>query len=55
MKILWKDEHFHQIITPKLTSDMIENVHVDDYGNIWVGTLEGLNNIKDPLRLSSMD
>jgi len=30
----------------KLTSDMIECIHVDNENNIWVGTLNGLNKLK---------
>lgn len=29
-----------------LTSNMIENLHVDDSGNLWAGTLNGLNKIQ---------
>jgi len=44
--LLWKGDFFHQITTADgLTSDLIENVHADEQGNIWAGTLAGLNKI----------
>ena len=43
---LWKGDDIQQFTTTEgLTSDMIENVHVDEQGNIWVGTLNGLNRL----------
>jgi len=43
---LWKDNYFKQFTKANgLSSDMIENVHVDASGTIWVGTLEGLSKI----------
>ena len=44
--VLWKDSTFQQIDeSVGLTADMIECVHVDSADRIWVGTLEGLNQI----------
>ncbi|MEN0003822.1 MAG: histidine kinase, partial [Bacteroidota bacterium] len=44
--LLWKDSYFKQLTTEKgLSSNMLENVHVDEKDQIWVGTLEGLNRI----------
>ena len=44
---LWKDADI-QTITSKdgLSTDMIENLYVDENDNIWAGTLNGLNRIK---------
>ena len=45
--LLWKGNDLVQIRKRDgLTSDNIENVHVDNQGHIWVGTLEGLNRIE---------
>ncbi len=44
--LLKKGDFFHQIDSKDgLTTDMIENVYVDEWDNIWVGTLNGLNKI----------
>ncbi|MCO6492017.1 MAG: histidine kinase [Phaeodactylibacter sp.] len=44
--LLWKQGLFHQLTTSEgLSSDMIENIHVDGQGRIWAGTLQGLNRI----------
>lgn len=44
--IRWQGETILQISTDEgLTSDMIEDVHVDEQGILWVGTLNGLNKI----------
>ncbi|MCB0634028.1 MAG: histidine kinase, partial [Lewinella sp.] len=44
--VLWKGEKVQQIATQNgLTSNMLEDVHVDEQGVIWVGTLNGLNKI----------
>ncbi len=44
--VLWKEDYFHQITSSDgLTSDMLENVFVDEQNQIWAGTLEGLNKI----------
>ncbi len=44
--VLWKDKWFKEITEANgLTSDMIENIYVDEKGVIWVGTLLGLNKI----------
>ena len=46
---LWKGDFLHQITTADgLTSDLISNVHVDEKGNIWAGTMAGLNKISKP-------
>ena len=43
-----KDDLFKQIDSKNgLTADMIENVYVDEWDHIWVGTLNGLNKISD--------
>ncbi|MEO1624511.1 MAG: two-component regulator propeller domain-containing protein [Bacteroidota bacterium] len=45
--LLWRDTQLVQIDQSKgLTADMIEKIHVDVHQNIWVGTLNGLNRIK---------
>lgn len=45
--VLWKGSDFFSIRQADgLSANMIENVHVDDRDNIWVGTLAGLNKIK---------
>lgn len=45
--LLKKNENLSSITSAnKLTSDMIECVHVDEEDNIWVGTLNGLNKLK---------
>ncbi len=42
--LLWKGNYFQQFTKADgLSSDMIENIHVDSFGKIWAGTLEGLN------------
>lgn len=44
--VRWKGEDILQISTEDgLTSNMIEDVHVDEKGVLWVGTLNGLNKI----------
>lgn len=44
--ICWKEDDIRQITqVDGLTSNMIEDVHTDVHGNIWVGTLNGLNKI----------
>lgn len=44
--LLWKEGLFHQLTTNDgLVSDMLENIHVDEQGRIWAGTLQGLNRI----------
>jgi ligand-binding sensor domain-containing protein/two-component sensor histidine kinase len=44
--ILWKDTTFTEITKEDgLTSNMIENIYVDEKGVIWVGTLMGLNRV----------
>ncbi|MCB0594697.1 MAG: hypothetical protein KDD28_11440, partial [Phaeodactylibacter sp.] len=42
----WKGEDILQITTDDgLTANMIEDVHVDENGILWVGTLNGLNKV----------
>jgi len=42
--LLWKENDLKQLTKADgLTSDMIENIHVDASGKIWAGTLAGLN------------
>lgn len=44
--LFWKENKFHQLTTTEgLTSNMLENIYVDDKDRIWVGTIEGLNKI----------
>lgn len=44
--IHWKGDRITQLSTEDgLTSNMIEDVHVDEAGVLWVGTLNGLNKI----------
>jgi ligand-binding sensor domain-containing protein/signal transduction histidine kinase len=44
--LLWKGDQFTEITTTDgLTSNMIENIYVDEKGVIWVGTLMGLNRV----------
>ena len=44
--VLWKENDLQQLTTKNgLTSNMLENVYVDEQDQIWVGTLEGLNKI----------
>ena len=44
--LLWKDSTLQQLTTDEgLSTNMLENVHVDEQDRIWVGTLEGLNEI----------
>ncbi|MCB9051271.1 MAG: histidine kinase [Lewinellaceae bacterium] len=44
--ICWKGEDILQITTDDgLTANMIEDVHVDENGILWVGTLNGLNKV----------
>lgn len=44
--LLWKGDFLHPITTADgLTSDLVANVYVDEQGNIWAGTLAGLNKI----------
>jgi signal transduction histidine kinase len=44
--VRWKGKDIIQITTDDgLTADMIEDVHVDENGIIWVGTLNGLNKV----------
>lgn len=45
--VLWKGKEIRQFTTTDgLTADMIENIHVDEQGQIWVGTLNGLNKLR---------
>ncbi len=44
--LLWKGNFFKQFTKADgLSSNMIENIHVDSSGKIWVGTLAGLSTI----------
>jgi ligand-binding sensor domain-containing protein len=44
--VFWKGDEFEKITTVDgLTTDMMECVHADDKGNVWAGTLNGLNRI----------
>ncbi|MCB0589512.1 MAG: hypothetical protein KDD06_29780, partial [Phaeodactylibacter sp.] len=45
--VIWDGEQF-QIIGEEagLTSSMIERLHIDNAGNLWVGTLSGLNKVR---------
>ncbi|MCB0565985.1 MAG: hypothetical protein KDD01_16565, partial [Phaeodactylibacter sp.] len=44
--VRWKGEGILQITTDDgLTANMIEDVHVDENGILWVGTLNGLNKV----------
>jgi ligand-binding sensor domain-containing protein len=44
--IRWLDDQMEQITEENgLTSDMIEDVHVDENGMVWVATLNGLNKV----------
>ncbi|MCB9296868.1 MAG: histidine kinase [Lewinellaceae bacterium] len=44
--LLWKEGLLQQLTTNEgLASDMLENIHVDELGRIWAGTLQGLNRI----------
>ncbi len=45
--VLLKNQHTQSItIEDGLTSDLIENIAIDSSGNIWVGTMRGLNYIE---------
>ncbi len=47
--VFWKGNQFEQLTTNDgLTANMIECLHADKYGNLWVGTLNGLNQISGP-------
>lgn len=44
--LFWKKNYFHQLTTNEgLSSNMLENIYVDNRDQIWAGTLEGLNKI----------
>ena len=44
--ILWKGDSIIQLTDEEgLVSNMIEDVHVDENGIIWIGTLNGLNKV----------
>ncbi|MCO6489205.1 MAG: histidine kinase [Phaeodactylibacter sp.] len=44
--VCWQGEDILQITTDDgLTANMIEDVHVDENGILWVGTLNGLNKV----------
>jgi signal transduction histidine kinase len=45
--LLWKNEHI-QILDAKtgLSSDIVECLHVDESGLLWVGTRKGLNRVE---------
>jgi len=44
--LIWKDTSYHQLSTKQgLTSNMLENIYVDEKDQIWAGTLLGLNKI----------
>lgn len=44
--LLWKGADIFSITqSDGLSANMIENLHVDDWDNIWVGTLKGLNKV----------
>jgi ligand-binding sensor domain-containing protein len=44
--VMLKDDEIQQLTTTEgLTADMMECVYADDQGNIWAGTLNGLNKI----------
>ena len=44
--LIWKDTSYYQISTEQgLTSNMLENIYVDEKDQIWAGTLLGLNKI----------
>ena len=44
--IIWDGKEVHQITTENgLTSNMLEDIHVDEKENIWASTMNGLNKI----------
>jgi ligand-binding sensor domain-containing protein len=44
--VFWKGDQIATITEPEhLTANMIENLHVDENGQIWAGTLNGLNKV----------
>ena len=44
--MLWKGDYYLQISDEDgLTSNMLEDLHVDENGTLWAGTLNGLNKI----------
>lgn len=44
--VRWKGQDIVQVTTDEgLTADMIEDIHVDESGTLWVGTLNGLNKV----------
>lgn len=44
--LLWNENNFTKIKqSDGLVSNMVENIHVDKYDQIWVGTLNGLSKI----------
>ncbi len=59
--IFWKGDQIASLtVADGLTANMIENLHVDASGNLWAGTLNGLNKIRwswsdRPVRISSAD
>jgi len=45
--VFWKgNEHLVLDESQGLTSSMIENIHIDENNQIWIGTLLGLNRVK---------
>ncbi len=45
--VFWKDSQLATLtVADGLTANMIENLHVDDKGTLWAGTLNGLNKIR---------
>ena len=47
--LLWRDTFFQQFTVDNgLVSNMLENVHVDAQGRIWVGSLQGLSRVTLP-------
>lgn len=45
--VIWDGEEFQVIGEEEgLTSSMIERLHIDSEGNLWVGTLSGLNKVR---------
>ena len=44
--LLWRDTFFQQLTEDDgLISNMLENVHVDEQGRIWAGSLQGLSRV----------
>ena len=54
--LLWRDRFFLQLTTDDgLISNMLENLHVDEAGRIWVGSLQGLSRVTLAKRGDDLD